>query len=108
MDKTEKKLNPWFSMWTKPRETLQFIIDSELDYMALLLVIILNADKTLSNASSWGMGDDMGMSGILMVALLSGLILRYPCLCIASALISWTGKWLGGKASSQNILSAIA
>jgi len=39
-DSSNRILNPWFSVWTKPRATIQQIVDSNSNRFILLLAAI--------------------------------------------------------------------
>ncbi len=103
-------LNPWVSMWTKPRATIQQIVDTDPERLVLVLAAIAGFSQALARANI-SMGDTFEWPTIFPIFLIlaiagpiSGLIVLY----VGSALIRWTGNWMGGNASSQNIRAAIA
>jgi len=107
-DSNNQFLNPWFSMWTKPRATIQQIVDSNSDRFILLLAAISGVSHMLSRAMGKNWGDKMELYYIIVfvaiIAPLAGILYLY----LSSVIIQWTGKWLGGLASLENIRAAIA
>jgi hypothetical protein len=101
-------LNPWFTMWIKPRATIQQIVDTNPEHLVLLLAAIAGFSQVLDRASMKGMGDRWEWPIIFIIATIAGPIGGIIGFYIGGALIHWTGKWIGGKASSQDIRAAIA
>ncbi len=109
MTKPESEtLNPWLFMWTKPRTTIQQIIDSNPEHLVGVLAILAGFSRALDRASNRNLGDSMELPFIIMLALFTGMIVGTLTLAIGSILIRWTGKWLGGQASSKDIRAAMA
>lgn len=108
MGEQQEKLNPWITIWTKPRKTMRYIINDNPEKYIKLLAVISGITKFLDKASFKNIGDKMPMFGILLLAVfvgsISGLILLY----INAALLKWTGKWIGGKGSIEHIRAAVA
>ena len=101
-------LNPWVSIWTKPRATIQQIVDTDPENSITLLVCMGGFAGVLARATGRGLGDTMELPAIFILAAVLGPFAGVISLYIGSALISWTGKWIGGIASSQNIRAAMA
>ena len=102
-------LNPWFSMWTKPRDTIQQIIDSDdPKNMVLFLAAISGISSILSGAVGNNTGDQQPLVGIIAGALIVGPIAGVIGLYISGMLLSWTGKWIGGRASAEYVRTALA
>lgn len=104
----ERTMNPWISMWTKPRETIQQIVDLNPTRMVLLLAALAGFSRALDRASITSMGDRFELPILLGIAAIAGSITGVVLLFIGGALIRWTGAWIGGVASSQNIRAALA
>ncbi len=101
-------LNPWVSMWTKPRATIQQIVDTDPERLVLVLAAIAGFSGGLDRASIQSMGDRWEWPTIFLIAATAGAISGLIGLYIGSALIRWTGNWMSGNASSQNIRAAMA
>jgi heme/copper-type cytochrome/quinol oxidase subunit 2 len=108
MENDNKSLNPWVSMWTQPRRTIQQIVDGDPEHLVLLPAFLTGFAQSLNRASGKSMGDDMEWPMIFLVAVIAGPIGGLISLYVGGALIRWTGRYLGGSASPENIRAAIA
>ena len=103
------QLNPWFSMWTRPRETIQKIIDSDdPEKMVLFLAAIGGISSSLSSSAGNYAGDQLQLVWIIVGSLIVGPIAGVIGLYISGMLLSWTGKWIGGQASAGYVRTALA
>lgn len=107
-DNQPSTLNPWRSMWTQPRATMQQIVDSDPDRHVLLLAAIAGMSHSLDNASMNHTGDTLALPVIFMIAILLGPIGGIIGLYVGAALLGWTGKWIGGKADFRLVRSSMA
>ena len=101
-------LNPWVSMWTKPRATIQQIVDTQPNHLVLLLASIGGFAQVLDNATIKSVGDKLEWPTIVLIAAIAGPFGGIIGLYLGSVLIRWAGILLGGNASSQEIRAAIA
>lgn len=101
-------LNPWFSMWTKPCETIQQIIDTNPDRLVLVLAAIAGFSRVLNRASLKNGGDEFAWPTIFFIAAIAGPIFGIIFIYLYSAAIYLTGGWIGGQASGQHLRAAIA
>ncbi len=104
----KEPLNPWFSMWTKPRETIQQIVDTNPEHSVIFLSAIAGFAQALDQASVRNLGDSLDWPMIFLFAAIVGPIFGMLGLFISGALIRWTGSWLNGKGSPQEIRAALA
>ena len=100
--------NPWLSIWTRPRETIQRIVDTDPEKHLVALAALGGVVQTLSEASNRDMGDRVGVLPILALALIAGSIGGVIGVYLSAVLLRWTGKWIGGNASTANLRAAIA
>ncbi|MEM0966714.1 MAG: YIP1 family protein [Verrucomicrobiota bacterium] len=108
MENSRKPLNPWVSMWTKPRATMQQIIDENPDRLVILLAVVAGFSQALDQASVDNRGDHMEVPVIFIMSLVFGPVGGLIGLYLGGFLLSWTGNWIGGVASARFIRSAIA
>ena len=101
-------LNPWLSMWTKPRSTVQWLIERDPARNIVLLPTLAALSDALNRASSKGLGDTSPLPLILVMALVTSVIFGPLMLYLGSIILGWTGKWLGGRASREAIGMALA
>lgn len=105
---TQPVLNPWFSMWTRPRQTVQQIVDTDPNRMVLVLASLAGISNALDRASMKTLGDELQYEIIIAIAIVGGPVVGMIGLYIGAQLLRWTGKWIGGTASLTNIMAAIA
>jgi len=107
-ERDEKALNPWISIWTKPRATIQQVIDTDPIRLVVLLAALQGISSTLDRASTRSLGDKHELSTILLIAVTIGPLAGLLSLYIGGALVRWTGKWIGGIGSSATVRAALA
>lgn len=105
---TSEKLNPWFSIWTKPRATMQQIIETDSTRFVLLIAAFLGFGEVLSQINIRNIGDQLSLPLIIAMAVILGPIGGIIRLYFIGLIIHWTGRWIGGQASIHHIRAAIA
>jgi len=100
-----KPLNPWFSMWVKPRATMRHILRSKDKYYSyvLALAMLTGISDALSNASFKSLGDDNNLLRIVIIVLLLGSTGGFITFYFRSWLLRVTGSWIGGKSSRKEM-----
>jgi len=101
-------LNPWTSIWTKPRATIQQIVETDPEKHVLALAAVAGVSSMLDRASIRNAGDEVNLGVILAAALLIGPLGGVIGLYLGAVLLRWTGRWIGGQGSTLNIRAAIA
>jgi hypothetical protein len=101
-------LNPWFSMWLRPRATIQQIVDTNPNRMIILLAILIGWTQALDRASSQNMGDRMSLSTILATVVVVGPLIGLMAVYLYGWLIQRTGRLIGGKATLEHVRAAVA
>ncbi len=105
---TKLSINPWTQMWVRPRETIRAIIQTNPGYMYPLLCFIYGFPMALQLAQNFSLGTRFHVAGIVVGALILATILGAVMINIATALFTWTGKWIGGVGTYQQIRAAVA
>lgn len=100
--------NPWTRMWTKPRVTIQQIVDSDPTRYVLVLAAVGGLFSTLDRASARSTGDNLDFTTIIAIALTLGPLAGLVSLFVGGALVRWTGSWIGGDGSLKDIRAALA
>ncbi|MDP6687700.1 MAG: Yip1 family protein [Acidobacteriota bacterium] len=103
---TPPELNPWVSIWTQPRATIQQIVDSDPEQSVLILAGLGGFADCLSLVLGSGLGDRYSWFYIVLLCGLIGLVWGIVTLYVFSFLLHWTGKWLDGMASQPLIRAA--
>ena len=101
-------INPWLGMWTRPRDTIRAIVQFNSSYLFPLLCLIYGFPLLLQMAQNFSLGDRFPMGGIIIGAMIGGIFAGMIGISIASGLFYWTGKWIGGIATYQNVRAAVA
>lgn len=100
--------NPWFSMWLRPRETIQSIVSRDPTHLVLLLAMLSGISQALGKASTKNLGDSMALPAIFVVVAVAGSIGGIVGLYVFSYLLKISGTWLGGHSSLVDIRAAAA
>lgn len=97
-------INPWLTIWYKPKVTMRYILDNYPRRLVHTLAI-LGAFTYIAGSSNF-LWYTWWATLILWVLLsiLTGLVTLY----IFGGILKWTGSWLKGAAGMQEIMSAIA
>jgi hypothetical protein len=101
-------MNPWVEIWVRPRETIRAIIASSSTYLFPLLCLIYGFPVLLQVAQNLSLGDRFSLGAIVIGALIFAVVPGFVMFNISAGLIYWTGKWIGGVGSFQNIRAAVA
>lgn len=103
-----EKLNPFTQIWIKPRQVIRQILNSNSSKYVILLAMIGGISQVLDNASIRNNGDKLDYPYILLIALIGGPLGGILSLYVSSALIKWTGNWIGGRGTFKEIRIANA
>jgi hypothetical protein len=106
--KTELPINPWVGMWVRPRETIQAILATNKNYLLKLLYWIYGFPLLLQFAQNFSFGDSYSATPIVIGALLLAFPVGYIGINIGAYLFYWTGRWIGGQGSFQDLRAAVA
>ena len=101
-------LNPWFSIWTRPRATIAQIVARNPTDLVLLLAALSGFGQALDRASERSAGDTLSLPVIFVAAAAGGVVGGIITLYLGGLLLWWTGSWIGGRASGEHIRAAIA
>src|SRR5690606_22114109 len=85
-------LNPWFSMWTRPRATIQQIVDTDPSRFMIVLSMLIGVTQVLDRASTRSLGDRVSLGTILAVALVLGPFLGLIAVHVYAWFVRWTGR----------------
>ena len=108
MGTQSRTLSPWLTIWIHPRETIRRIVDTAPEHQVITLAMLAGFAQALSQASARNVGDTLSLPVILIVCAMAGPIGGIILLYVSGALLRWMGSWLGGQASSVEVLAAFA
>src|SRR3954454_13583425 len=100
--------NPFLTVWTRPRATIRAIVDIDPTYRVIPLAMAAGVVQALDRAAQRNAGDKLPLAGILVMAFALGPIFGVAVLYIGTALLSWSGRMLGGRAESEEVRAALA
>lgn len=105
---SEQTLSPFFSILIKPRETIRKIVDTDPTKYVILLAVSAGISQALDRASSNNIGDSYSLIAILIICLIFGSIGGIISMYLGGALYRWSGSWLGGQATAEEVRATIA
>jgi hypothetical protein len=108
MSKKILTINPWLTMWTRPRETIKAVVHYNPDHHFFLLSGIYGFAMLLQAAQNFSLGQTMLPGLILLIALILAVPIGWLSFSVVGCLILWCGKWIGGKGNFKQIRAALA
>lgn len=107
----------WLTIWIRPRETLRAILNSPIPMRWVYLLAALGGFSIgiiqvfsqlgvlpSSSDKEWSFFWISMAVGLLVLAPLGGILMVW----FGSVMLYWTGKWIGGKGSRDQIMAALA
>lgn len=100
-------MKPFLSIWTRPTETIQYVLDhKKLSYSYLILVMAALAIAPLTITQMLFI-EEIPLLVILPIAFFGLFILTTAGWFLNSALYTWIGKWLGGTGTYKKMLAVV-
>ena len=100
--------NPWFKMWTRPRETIRAIVKANPNFRLVWLSLVYSLPSMFYVAQKLSWGASVNFWLILGVCALLAIPIGFIGFCLNSFLLMLTGKLLKGKGSFKDIRAAFA
>jgi len=100
--------NPWVTIWTKPRETIRQIIDTNPSLGFLPLCALYGFPILIHIARFFAFGTALPGWSILLISIILSPIAGFIGISFWSILLMWTGKWVGGKSHYMNIRASVS
>ncbi|QTD41933.1 Yip1 family protein [Sporosarcina sp. Te-1] len=98
-----EKLNPWLSIWVRPKETTRYAIEKMPMGFIMVLVAINGIFDVLDRAVAKNLGDKIATPLIFLIALFAGPLFGLLSWWIGSGIAYIFGKWLGGTGSFKDL-----
>lgn len=108
MESNQPIRNPWTSIWTRPGDTIEQIVKTNPKNSVIFLAAVSGFSEFLYQLSELNAGGRFNGAQIAIFALIAGSILGIVMLYILAGLLRWSGKWLGGNASSEHLRAAVS
>jgi hypothetical protein len=101
-------LNPWWGIWVQPRETIRTIMETDPKMHFWVLVTFYGLIRAVSWGVQVGLGDMFSPAGVAGFILIIGPIAGIIGVYLTGALLGLVGRFMGGKADSQEIRMVLA
>lgn len=108
MSKKILGINPWLNIWIRPRNTIKEIVKFNPKYRFVILSAIYGFPMLLHMAQNLSLGEKFTTTEIILGALLLATFVGMLGISIASILIFWTGKWIGGESGYFPVRAAVS
>ena len=95
-------------IWLSPKLVFQYIHENEYDKFVPVLLVLAGISRSFNRASLKGVGDELSLGAVVAICVLFGGLLGWIFYYFYAGLLSWTGKWLGGKGDVQSLLRITA
>ncbi|MBX9924686.1 MAG: YIP1 family protein [Rhabdochlamydiaceae bacterium] len=104
----ELNIKPWFSIWIKPKQTVRAIIDFNVRYRFFILSVLYGLPTVLQTAQNLSLSSVLSMPAILIGCVILSPILGAIGLLLCTLFLTWTGRWIGGRASFLEMRCAVS
>lgn len=108
MAKKELDINPWLSIWCRPRETIRKIVNFNPKFRFIILSGLYGFPMLLHIAQNLSLAENFTTLGIVIVAAILSVFIGMLGITISSALLLWTGRWIGGKGTYFPVRAAVS
>lgn len=104
---TKLRLNPWKTMWLKPRETIREIIKHDPRHLVIILAALLGISRIIDRAGLYLpafliTSPFLTLFVVLVIGSVAGIVIVY----VNAAFLEFTGKFIGGQGTSKNLRAA--
>ena len=101
-------LNPWLTIWVKPKKTIRQIVNANPTQYVILLALLAGVSQTLNQATVKNLGEFAPLSSIIGMSLLAGPVIGLINLYLGAFVLHWVSTQFGGKASVLELRAALA
>jgi len=101
-------INPWVSMWTRPRKTIRALVDYKPNYGVFYLASLFAFQDLLYYANWWSFGTKFSPLSIFLGSLILCPLVGLVWVYFAGWIFYFTGRWLHGRASASHLRKALA
>jgi len=102
------QLNPFLSVWTKPKETIRQIVETKTIWFAIFIGAIGGIGSLLSGFQDSGISPTLSFGLILVLSFIAGPIIGALSSLITGAFYTWVGRLLGGTGEMKDMIKATA
>ncbi len=103
-----ERLNPWLSIWTKPRATIAQIVQEKPNRSLWVLAFIYGFCTLFSLFQSVALGNAVHPLGIVVLGLIFAPLYGYVNFSVWSWVVFLTGKWFKGQGTFKTVRASYA
>lgn len=103
-----EKINPWKTIWLKPRTTIRYVIENSSKRDIAILIALAGFCYSLNKAAANDVSQSLPAHIIILIAAVAGPLSGLFLVFYSSLLLRYIGKLLGGKANYSDIVSVTA
>ena len=96
-------MNPLFSIWTQPSNTIRYIIDHKSMMYSFMLISISALINSIMAFADFGLFNSLSFFTTLVVVLFSSLLTGLIDWGIVIVAYTWIGKLLGGTGTMRKM-----
>ena len=101
-------LDAWTSIWTRPRETIRQIVETDPKRHVILLTVLPAFASVILGVTIHDLDEDPSSRVLLMIQVVVAPLIALLLWYLEAAMLTWTGHWLGGRASAVQVRAALA
>jgi len=95
-------------IWRSPRRVFRYMHQRGIDDFVQTLLLLAGIFNAFDRAIEKNLGDSMSLLSVIGFSVFGGALLGWISYYLYAALLSWTGKWIGGRASSKELVRVLA
>lgn len=100
-------LNPWLSIWVRPRETIRALVSYNVNYRFLILSAVCGFLYMLQSSQFLSLGQESSLLSILIVSLILAIPIGYIVFNVSAVFMYFVGKLIKGKGKYKEVRAAI-
>ena len=104
----EQNINPWLSIWVRPRETIRYIIQKDANSHLWLLASFYGIVALLGLFQTFSLGYRIGLIPLIIAAIALAPFWGYAVFALCAWFLKVIGKWLGGQGEFGELRAAVA
>lgn len=101
-------LTPWLSLWIRPRQTIQRIVDEDPGRQVLLIAALLGVQMGFSYSMAYSAGDHLSYRNLLLFIAFGAPLLGIALYCAMAYSLGLTARLFGGQAGFRPTLAALS
>ena len=95
-------------IWREPRLTFESIYKYNFERYLIPILVVAGISRAFDRAATRSMGDDASLVFIVGVCVVAGGLLGWISIYVYAALLSWSGKLLGGNCNTSTMFRLTA